>query len=80
MSEQYAGLIASWKQADMAVRRAQDALDAQLESFINDDGPVPSDRQRAELAELRRVASDRLAAVLSHLAQRDVGPGAGPPG
>jgi hypothetical protein len=71
MSDQYARLIAAWKEADTAVRRAQDALDAQLERFINEDGPVPSESQRAEVAELRRVARDRLAEVLAHLAQRD---------
>jgi hypothetical protein len=30
-------------------------------SFINEDGPVPSEAQRTAVAELRRVASDRLA-------------------
>jgi hypothetical protein len=80
MSDQYARLIAAWKEADTAVRRAQDALDGQLERFINEDGPVPSESQRAQVAELRRVASDRLAAVLGHLAQRDgAAPGAPQP-
>jgi hypothetical protein len=69
-NEQYGKLIASWKEADTAVRHAQDALDAELEKFINEDGPVPTEAQRTAVRELRRVASDRLADVLSHLAKR----------
>jgi hypothetical protein len=69
-NEQYGKLIASWKEADTAVRQAQDALDAELEKFINEDGPVPTEAQRTAVRELRRVASDRLADVLSHLAKR----------
>ena len=48
MSDEYARLLAAWKEADTAARSAQDALDARLERFIHEDGPVPSEAEREQ--------------------------------
>jgi hypothetical protein len=68
MGEQYAKLAAAWKEADTAVHLAEDALDVVLENFINNGGPVPSEAQRIALRDLRNIASDRLAELLTQLA------------
>jgi len=70
VSEQYARLIAAWKEADDAAQRAQAELDVTLDNFVRKSGPLPTDDQRKAVRELRKLASERLAEALRYIDTR----------
>lgn len=67
MPDTYRELLHAWKNADNAAKLADSLLSAKFDAYLAQSGPMPTQEEQAAVQNLRREATQKLAAAVSHL-------------